>query len=59
MPYEIERWMGNKGIVVNTKTGHHFSKEPLNIEKAKKQERLLLAIEHNKKKFLPLGQRPY
>jgi len=57
MPYSIEHWMKGKGIVVNTSTGRHFSKEPIPLEKAKKQERLLRAIEHNPS-FIPLGQHP-
>ena len=55
MPYSVEKWFANKGIVVNTKTGKHFSKEPIPLNKAKKQEHLLQAIEHNPK-FIPLGQ---
>ena len=37
MPYEIEKWGKDKGIVVNAKTGKHFSNKPLPIAQAKKQ----------------------
>jgi hypothetical protein len=46
MPYALEYWK-SKAIVVNTKTGHHFSTEPLPEMKAKRQLKLLRAIEHN------------
>ena len=36
MPYMIERWGKDKGIVVDTK-GHHYSRDPLPIKQAKKQ----------------------
>jgi hypothetical protein len=36
MPYSIERWGKDKGIVVDTK-GHHYSKDPIPIARAKKQ----------------------
>jgi hypothetical protein len=47
MPYALERW-GKKAIVVNTKTGKHFSNHPLAINKAKAQERLLYMKEKEK-----------
>ena len=44
----IERYTGHhkyagKGIVVNTKTGHHYSKDPLPIKVAEAQLRVLEA----------------
>jgi hypothetical protein len=45
MPFSLETWK-NKAIVVDTK-GHHYSNEPISMEKAKRQMRLLRAIEHN------------
>ena len=45
MPFSLEYWK-NKAIVVDTK-GHHYSNEPISMEKAKRQMRLLRAIEHN------------
>lgn len=36
MPYKLEKW-GDKAIVVNAKTGHHFSTRPLPLPTAKKQ----------------------
>lgn len=41
----------NKAIVVDAK-GHHYSKDPIPIEKAKKQMRLLNAVHHG---FKPTG----
>lgn len=35
--------LSGKAIVVNTKTGHHYSKEPIPIKKAKAQLRVLEA----------------
>ena len=46
MPYALETW-GSKAIVVNTKTGKHFENAPIPLQRAKKQLRLLNAIEHN------------
>ena len=46
MPYIIEKW-GSKGIVVNSKTGKHFSKNPIPLANAEKQIRLLRGVEHN------------
>ena len=51
MPYSIQLFGKGKGLVYNTKTGHHFSQHPIKLSNAKKQERLLRAI-----KFIPLGQ---
>lgn len=45
MPYALEHW-GAKSIVVNTKTGHHFEHQPIPTARAKKQLRLLQAVEH-------------
>ena len=36
MPYSIEHWGKDKGIVVDTK-GRHYSNKPIPIAKAKKQ----------------------
>lgn len=44
MPYALERW-GNKAIVTNTQTGHHFSTSPIPLANAKAQLRLLYGIE--------------
>ena len=45
MPYEVARIGQNKGWVVNTKTGRHFSKSPIPLANAEKQVRLLRAVE--------------
>ena len=59
MPYHLE--LGSDGssfkgkaIVVNTATGHHFSKSPIPMATAKKQMRLLQAVEHG---FKPTGKK--
>jgi hypothetical protein len=44
MPYSLETWK-NKAIVVDTK-GHHYSNDPISMEKARRQMRLLQMIEH-------------
>lgn len=49
MPYAIERW-GSKGIVVNSKTGKHYSLKPIPLESAKAQLRVLKAAEKGEKK---------
>ena len=49
MPYKIERW-GEKGIVVNSKTGKHYSSKPLPLSSAKAQLRVLKAAEKGEKK---------
>lgn len=51
MPYALEEWNANKAIVVNTKTGRHHSLNPIPVEKAKAQMRLLEALDKNKKKY--------
>jgi hypothetical protein len=54
MPYHIEKSSGGKrfpkgtGIVVNSKTGKHFSSMPIPIAKAEAQMRLLHMMEHKK-----------
>ena len=63
MPYFLEMGSGGDGvkyhsykgkaIVVNTETGKHHSNEPIPLEKAKKQKRLLEAVEHG---FKPTGK---
>jgi hypothetical protein len=55
MPYVLEKYPGmsggtshrfaGKAIVVNTKSGHHFSNEPIPIKKAEAQMRLLQSLE--------------
>lgn len=45
---------GGKAIVVNTQTGKHHSTEPIPMERAKKQKRLLDAVEHG---FKPTGKK--
>jgi cell fate regulator YaaT (PSP1 superfamily) len=53
--YHIETSSGGKkfpkgyGIVVNTKTGQHFSMKPIPISKAEAQLRLLHMIEARKR----------
>ena len=59
MPYHLELGSGDhsfkgKAIVVNTQTGKHYSNEPSPKEKAKKQMRLLQAVEHG---FTPTGKK--
>jgi hypothetical protein len=55
MPYHIERSSGGKrfpkgyGIVVNSKTGQHFSLKPIPIARAEAQMRLLNMMEYKKK----------
>ena len=46
MPYTLHEIVGGKGLVMNTKTGKHFEKNPFPIMKAKAQLRLLRGIEH-------------
>lgn len=49
MPYALEiphnTSLAGKAIVVNTKTGHHYSKDYIPIKKAKAQLRVLKAAE--------------
>lgn len=47
MPYKLELYSGNKAIVVNENTGHHFSTDPIPKKRAESQIRLLRAIEHS------------
>jgi hypothetical protein len=59
MPYVLEKYPGisggtshrfaGKAIVVNTKTGHHFSKEPIPVKKAEAQMRLLQSLDKPQK----------
>lgn len=56
MPYTLHHLLGGKGLVMNTKTGKHFEKNPIPIKKAEAQLRLLRGIEHGmvpKKKAQP------
>lgn len=46
MPYHLElgsdgRSFHGKAIVVNSKTGKHYSRSPIDIKKAKAQKRVL------------------
>jgi len=56
MPYHIETASAGKkfpkgyGIVVNTKTGQHFSLKPIPMARAEAQMRLLHMMENRKKK---------
>ena len=58
MPYHLEKgsdghgFPKGKAIVVNSATGKHFSKSPIPLANAKKQMRLLQAVEHG---FKPTG----
>lgn len=60
MPYHLELGSAGapfpkgKAIVVNTATGKHYSNKPIPLASAKRQMRLLQAVEHG---FVPLGQR--
>jgi hypothetical protein len=49
MPYALEHW-GKKAIVVNSKTGKHFSNSPIPLTNAKAQMRLLYLKEKEKSK---------
>jgi hypothetical protein len=55
MPYHLELGSGahkfmHKAIVVNSLTGHHYSKDPIRVEKAKAQLRILEAAHTKEKK---------
>ena len=54
MPYEIVRTGQGKGIVKNTQTGKEHSLSPIPINRARKQLRLLQAVEHG---FKPTGKK--
>ena len=59
MPFHLElgsdgHSFKGKAIVVNTMTGRHHSTNPIPLEKAKKQMRLLQAVEHG---FTPTGKK--
>ena len=56
MPFTILKSGENKGIVLNTKTGKTYSDSPIPLYRAKRQERLLRAIEHG---FKPTGKKSY
>jgi hypothetical protein len=43
MPFTLEKW-GKKAIVVNTKTGKHYSGMPIPMKKATNQLRLLETV---------------
>jgi hypothetical protein len=47
MPYFMERY-GDKAIVVNSKTGKHYSTEPIPLANAKAQMRILEAAKEKK-----------
>jgi hypothetical protein len=46
MPYELVRTGQGKGLVRNTQTGKEYSKSPIPLVRAERQERLLRAVEH-------------
>lgn len=54
MPYALEiphnSSLAGKAIVVNTKTGEHYSKKPIPMKKAKAQLRILEAAAKKEKK---------
>ena len=60
MPYHLELGSAGhpfpkgKAIVVSSLTGKHHSNHPIPLASAKKQMRLLQAVEHG---FVPLGQK--
>lgn len=59
MPYHLElgsdgHSFRGKAIVVNTQTGKHHSTSPIPISSAKKQMRLLQAVEHG---YTPTGKK--
>jgi hypothetical protein len=56
MPYEISRIGQDKGVVVNTTTGRHFSNSPIPLANAEKQIRLLRAIKMTG--WRPTGKKP-
>ena len=52
MPFHLELGSGaqkfkGKAIVVNTRSGHHYSQDPIPLEKAQKQMNLLNAVTHS------------
>jgi hypothetical protein len=47
MPFMLERY-GNKAIVVNTKSGKHYSTEPIPLANAKAQMRILEVAKEKK-----------
>ena len=48
MPYHLEHF-GDKAIVVNTRTGHHHSIDPIPLKNAKAQMRVLEAVSKKEK----------
>ena len=54
MPYTIVKTGEGKGFVKNTKTGKEYSKSPIPLVRAERQERLLRAVEHG---FTPTGKK--
>ena len=53
MPYKLEPSIADKAkaIVVNTKTGRHYSLSPIPRERAEAQKRLLESLEKEKKRL--------
>ena len=43
MPFHLEHF-GDKAIVVNTKSGKHYSSSPIPLARAKAQERVLESV---------------
>jgi hypothetical protein len=52
MPYKLEPSVADKAkaIVVNTKTGRHYSLSPIPLKRAEAQMRLLESLEKRPKK---------
>jgi hypothetical protein len=53
MPYKLERY-GDKAIVVNTKSGKHYSNEPIALKSARSQ---MAALHHSNKYMAELRGR--
>jgi len=56
MPFHLElksgdHRFGGRAIVVNTITGHHYSKDPIPLKKAEAQLRVLEAAHKKEKKL--------
>lgn len=48
MPYTLEHY-GKKAIVVNSKTGKHYSTVPISLKKAEAQKRVLETVAEKEK----------
>ncbi len=56
MPYDIMKTGEGKGMVINTKTGRHFSNSPIPLANAEKQLKLLRAVKMTG--WRPTGKKP-